>query len=134
MRRHIGSVSLLALTTTLLTGAVVAQEARPAASPTMLPAPLVGFFDAWETQPLEAASIAAAYTEDAVYEEVATGVSLRSQEEIEAYLMGFFAAFSDARADIETTFATEDQAAATWAFSGRIRTSCPGFHHQLVKR
>ena len=127
MRRLMISVSILVLTSTLLTGAVVAQEASPAASSTALPAPLAGWVAAWEAQPLEAAPIAAAYTEDAVYEEVATGVSLSSREEIETYLTGFFAAFSDGRADVETAFATEDQAAATWTFTGRYTNQLSGF-------
>ena len=127
MRCLIVSVSILGLAATLLAGKVVAQEASPAASPAALPAPLAGWVAAWEAQPLEAAPIAAAYTDDAVYEEVATRVSLSSQEEIEAYLTGFFAAFSDGRADVETAFATEDQAAATWSFTGRYTTQLPGF-------
>jgi steroid delta-isomerase-like uncharacterized protein len=127
MRHLIGSISILVLTAALLTGAVVAQEASPAASSTVIPAPLAGWVAAWEAQSLEAAPIAAAYTEDAVYEEVATAVSLRSREEIETYLTGFFAAFSDARADVETAFATEDQAAATWSFTGRYTNQLPGF-------
>ena len=127
MHRLIVSVSILALTAALLPRAVVAQEASPSTSPTALPAPLAGWVVAWEAQPLEAAPIAAAYTGDAVYEEVATGVSLGNREEIEAYLTGFVAAFSGARADVETAFATEDQAAATWSFTGRYTNQLPGF-------
>ncbi len=112
---------------TLATIPASAQEASPAASPAALPAPLTGFVAAWEAQPLDAAPIAAAYTEDAVYEEVATGVSLSSREEIETYLTEFFAAFSDARADIETAFATEDLAAVTWTFNGHYTNQLPGF-------
>jgi steroid delta-isomerase-like uncharacterized protein len=127
MRCLMVSVSTLGLAATLLAGAVVAQEASPAASPAELPAPLAGWVAEWEAQPLEAAPIAAAYTEDAVYEEVATGVSLSSREEIEGYLTGFFAAFCDGRADVEMAFATGDQAAATWTFTGRYTNQLPGF-------
>ena len=127
MRCLIVSASTLGLAATLLAGAIVAQAASPATPPAGLPAPLAGWVAAWEAQPLEAAPIAAAYTEDAIYEEVATGVSLSSREEIEAYLTGFFAAFSDGRADVETAFAIEDQAAATWTFTGRYTNQLPGF-------
>ena len=102
---------------------VVAQDATPGA----LPAPLADWVTSWEAQPLRAEPIAAAYTEDAVYEEVATGVVRAGQEEILGYLTDFFAAFSDAQAEVETVFVAAAQGAATWTFTGRYTGQLPGF-------
>jgi steroid delta-isomerase-like uncharacterized protein len=104
------------------TGAV-AQDGTPAA----LPAPLAGWVTGWEAQPLIAEPIAAAYVDDAVYEEVATGVVRTGRPEILAYLTDFFAAFADARAEVEEAFAAGEHGAATWTFNGRYTGQLPGF-------
>lgn len=102
---------------------VLAQDATPSG----IPAPLAGWVAGWEAQPLEAEPIAAAYVGNAVYEEVATGVVRTGREEIRAYLTDFFAAFSDARAEVDTVFAASDRGAATWTFTGRYTGQLAGF-------
>jgi steroid delta-isomerase-like uncharacterized protein len=82
---------------------------------------------AWEAQPLAAEPIAAAYVDDAIYEEVATGVVRTGRGEILAYLTDFFAAFADARAEVEVAFAAGERGAATWTFTGRYTGHLPGF-------
>jgi steroid delta-isomerase-like uncharacterized protein len=92
-----------------------------------LPAPLAGWVAAWEAQPLAAEPAAAAYVEDAVYEEVATGVIRTGHGEILAYLTDFFAAFADASAKVEVAFAVGEHGAATWTFTGNYTGQLPGF-------
>lgn len=92
-----------------------------------LPGPLAGWVDAWQAQPLVAGPAAAAYVEDAVYEEVASGVVRTGHAEILAYLTDFFAAFEDAGATVEIAFAAGDHGAATWTFTGRYTGQLPGF-------
>jgi ketosteroid isomerase-like protein len=84
-----------------------------------IPAPLAGWVTDWEAQPLVAEPIAAAYTDDAVYEEVASGVVRSGREEINAYLTEFLAAFADPRAEVESVF-------AIWAFTGNYVGQRPG--------
>ena len=91
-----------------------------------IPAPLAGWVTDWEAQPLVAEPIAAAYTVDAVYEEVASGVVRSGSEEIRAYLTEFFAAFADPRAEVESVFAAGEHAAAIWAFTGTYVGQLPG--------
>lgn len=91
-----------------------------------IPAPLAGWVTDWEAQPLVAEPIAAAYTDDAVYEEVASGVVRSGREEINAYLTEFFAAFADPRAEVESVFAAGEHAAAIWAFTGNYVGQLPG--------
>ena len=102
----------------------VAQEATP--PPGTLPVALAAWVAAWEARPPDAARIAAAYTEDAVFEEVALGSAYTGRPEIQAYLTGFFAAFTGGEADFATVFAAGDRAAATWAWSGRYTGQLPG--------
>lgn len=104
-------------------GNVAAQDGEAGA----LPAPLAGWVAAWEAESLVAEPIAAAYVEDAVYEEVASGIVRTGQEEILAYLTSFFAAFADARAEVEVAFAAGEHGAATWTFTGRYTGHLPGF-------
>jgi steroid delta-isomerase-like uncharacterized protein len=101
---------------------VAAQDDTPT-----LPGPLAGWVEAWEAQPLIAEPAASAYVEDAVYEEVASGVVRTGHEEIQTYLTGFFAAFEDPRAEVEIAFAAGEQGAATWTFTGRYTGQLPGF-------
>jgi steroid delta-isomerase-like uncharacterized protein len=96
-------------------------------TPDALPEPFANWVVAWETRPLVADPIAAAYVENAVYEEVASGIIRTGREEILAYLTDFFTAFTDGRASVETAFAAGEQGAAMWTFNGRYTGQLPGF-------
>lgn len=128
---HRRSVALAGLTLFLShlspTGKAPAGRAANDTPPGALPPSLDSWVVGWEAQPLIAEPIAAAYTEDAVYEEVATGVVRTGHAEILTYLTDFFAAFTDPRAVVETIFAAGEYGAATWAFTGRYTGQLPGF-------
>lgn len=90
-----------------------------------LPDVIAAFVAGWEA--LDADQIADSYGEDAIHEDMPTGVVSQGREEIRGYLTAFLGAFSDATAEIPAAFATEDQAAVAWDFMANYTGMLPGF-------
>lgn len=98
----------------LLTGAsaVVAQEATPAASPSILQA----YGEAWSSG--DAASVGALYTEDAVRDDVPTGTVTEGRAAIEQLAAALFASDDNVRLEVTGGFVGETWAVVEWTFSG----------------
>ena len=125
MHRVVGPVSVIALAALFLAGAVAtAQEASPTPALDSLPAPLATWVTAWETGDVE--GILAAYTDDAVLEDVALGTVARGKDEIRAYVEGQFAASSDLSIRTTSIFVAGDWAANEWTLTGTYTGQIPG--------
>jgi steroid delta-isomerase-like uncharacterized protein len=131
MRRLVVSVSVLTLVVVLSTGAVVAQEASPAASPAAIPEPLAAWAAAFAAADPE--GIVAAYTDDAVFEEVPIGVVTHGQDELRAYLAQLKAAFGFSQV-VTDAFVAGDWAAAEWVFTGTYSGQFPGLPPGMGQR
>jgi len=127
MRRLSNLVSILAVASALGAGAAVtaAQEATPAATPPALPPPLAAWAAAFAAFDVEA--ILAAYTADAVFEEVPLNIVAHGQDELRAYLEAVKAAFPDVSLVVSSGFVAGDRAAAEFTVTGTYRGQFPGF-------
>lgn len=98
----------------LMTGAsgALAQDATPAASPSILEA----YGDAWSSG--DAAAVGALYTEDAVRDDVPTGMVSDGRDAIEKLADALFATDDDVRLEVTDGFAGESWAVVEWTFSG----------------
>ena len=126
MRRVVACVSVLVLAIVLVagTGIVAAQEASPAASPAALPSLLAEWTAAFNSG--DADQLLALYTDDALWEEVAIGLSARGQDEIRAHLDRLFAAVPDIAVDVTSGFVAGDRAVVEWVISGTYSSDFPG--------
>jgi len=102
------------LTLILMTGAsgAFAQDATPAASSSILQA----YGDAWSSG--DAAEVGALYTEDAVRDDVPTGMSSDGRAAIEQLAEALFASDDDVRLEVTDGFVGENWAVVEWTFSG----------------
>jgi steroid delta-isomerase-like uncharacterized protein len=128
MRHVVVVISILALAAALLTGAVVAQEASPAAEAVAVPEPLTAWAAAWETGDVE--GILAAYTDDATYEEVALGIVTEGQDELRTHIEGLFGAAPDLSLVVTEAVVSGDRAAVEWiataTYTGQMAGLPPG--------
>jgi steroid delta-isomerase-like uncharacterized protein len=92
-----------------------AQEATPPVTAD-LPPVLQQFIAAQEARDLD--RLLALHSEDAVVEEVPTGMVYEGREAIRGYFETFYAAFPDATMRYTNVFAGEAWAAAEWTFRG----------------
>ena len=126
MRRVSILVSVLVLAAVVVGGTALAaaQDASPAASPAALPPPLDAWAAAWAVGDVE--GVLAAFTDDAVFEEVPIGVVTHGQDELRAHLEGLKAAFPDLSMVVTGGFVAGDRAAAEWTFTGTYAGQFPG--------
>jgi steroid delta-isomerase-like uncharacterized protein len=101
---------------------VTAQEATPPITAN-LPPVLQEFIAAQEAKDLD--RLLALHAEDAVVEEVPTGVVYEGRDAIRGYFEAFYAAFPDATMRYTTAFASDAWAAAEWTFSGTYTGQLP---------
>jgi steroid delta-isomerase-like uncharacterized protein len=94
------------------------------ASSEALPPAVAEWVAGWET--LDAARMAATFTEDGVLEAVPLNAVVRGHAAIEANLEELFAAFSEATARMPVVFAAGDHAAAEWTFEGSYNGQLTG--------
>jgi steroid delta-isomerase-like uncharacterized protein len=101
-----------------------------------LPEVIAAHLAAWEA--LDADRIAGNYAEDAVYEDVALGVTAEGRDAIHAFVSSFLTPFSDGTYTIASAFASEDQAAVAWTFAanytGMMEGLPPGTGQPIVLR
>lgn len=120
-------LTILVMTVLLLStpNLVVAQDSTP-------PAPGASILDAygvaWSSG--DAAAVGALYTENAVRDDVPTGITSHGRAEIEALAAGLFKTDDDVRLDVTDGFAGESWAVVEWTFSG-VR---PGTGYELTFR
>src|SRR5918993_4122602 len=126
MRRVVDCVSDLVLVAVLITGTdiVAAQEASPGASPAALPSPLAEWAAAYSSG--DAHRLLALYTEDALWEEVAIGLTAHGRDEIRAHLDRLYTAVPDFAVDVTNGFVAGDQAVVEWEISGTYSSDFPG--------
>jgi steroid delta-isomerase-like uncharacterized protein len=107
--------STIALAIALLAGPSLlqAQEASPAAAGASI---LEEYGDAWSSG--DASRVAALYTEEAVREDIPTGITSHGRAEIEALATGLFATDDDVRLEVTNGFVGEKWAVVEWTFSG----------------
>lgn len=110
IRAALGGVLALMLLTG--TPAALAQDATPAASASIMQA----YGDAWSSG--DAAEVGALYTEDAVRDDVPTGMSSDGRAAIEQLAEALFASDDDVRLEVTDGFAGENWAVVEWTFSG----------------
>lgn len=102
------------LTLILMSGASagLAQDATPAAGSSILQT----YGDAWSSG--DAAEVGALYTEDAVRDDVPTGMTSDGRAAIEALATALFATDDDVRLEVTDGFAGDNWAVVEWTFSG----------------
>src|SRR5918995_6956647 len=116
LMRHRALIPMIvALAIVLLAGPSLlrAQEASPVAGGSSI---LAAYGEAWSSG--DAAQVAALYTEDAVREDVPTGITSRGRAEIEALAAGLFETDADVRLVVTDGFAGETWAVVEWTFTG----------------
>ena len=103
---------------------LAAQDATPTAGPPFFEE----FREAWATAAAtgDAAPVIPFYAAGAVFEDVPFGLMFRGPAEIEAFLVPFFANYSDASVEWRDVFATDDRGAAELVFAGRYTGQLPG--------
>jgi steroid delta-isomerase-like uncharacterized protein len=99
-----------------------AQDATPPIA-ARLPPVLRAFIAAQEARDLD--RLLALHAEDAVVEEVPTGVVYAGRDAIRGYFETFYAAFPDATMHYTNAFAAEAWAGAEWTFSGTYTGQLP---------
>ena len=101
---------------------VTAQEATPPIA-AELPPVLQEFISAQEARDLD--RLLALHAEDAVVEEVPTGLVYEGRDAIRGYFETFYAAFPDATMRYTNVFASDAWAGAEWTFSGTYTGQLP---------
>lgn len=119
-RVMLGSIGAGGVALALRGLAATAQEATPAAAPSVVES----WLTAWSS-PDPAAAVAALYTNDAIYEDVPSDT--RSEPgQVEAFLRAFVAQISDIHMERRSAFGVDDWAAAEWVFRFRYTGQFPG--------
>ena len=116
LMRHRALVPMIvALAIVLLAGPSLlrAQEASPVAEGASI---LAAYGEAWSSG--DAAQVAALYTEDAVREDIPTGITSRGRAEIEAFATRLFETDADVRLVVTDGFVGETWAVVEWTFTG----------------
>jgi steroid delta-isomerase-like uncharacterized protein len=115
MRHRAVASTIAALAIVLLAGPSLlgAQESSPSAEGSSI---LTEYREAWSSG--DAAQVAALYTEDAVREDIPTGISSRGRAEIEAFAAGLFETDADVRLVVTDGFVGERWAVVEWTFTG----------------
>jgi steroid delta-isomerase-like uncharacterized protein len=115
MRLRVLVPTILALAIVLLAAPVLllAQEASPSAEGSSI---LAAYGEAWSSG--DAAQVGALYTEDAVREDIPTGITSRGRAEIEAFATGLFETDADVRLVVTDGFVGERWAVVEWTFTG----------------
>ena len=103
---------VLALILLSSTSMVLAQDATPAASSSIINA----YGEAWSSG--DATRVGALYTEDAVRDDVPTGMSSDGRAAIEELAAALFASDDDVRLAVTDGFVGENWAVVEWLFSG----------------
>lgn len=101
---------------------VAAQGATPPVA-AELPPVLQEFIAAQEARDLD--RLLALHAEDAVVEEVPTGIVYEGRDAIRGYFETFYAAFPDATMRYANVFASDAWAGAEWTFSGTYTGQLP---------
>jgi steroid delta-isomerase-like uncharacterized protein len=114
MLHQLGRAGVVAATAATL-GPPLVHAQSPAASGAMAPI-AEAWTAAWNSH--DAAQIAALFTPDGVYEDLAFDLYASGTEEITAFAEGFFTAAPDLHIDLLAGFGTDEWAAAEWLFSG----------------
>ena len=97
-------------------GGAPALAQTPAASPGAMPTVAEAWAAAWNSH--DPAQMAALFTPDGLYEDMAFGFVSHGTEEITAFANELFTVAPDVRIDLRAGFGTEVWAAAEWLFSG----------------
>jgi steroid delta-isomerase-like uncharacterized protein len=125
MRHVIAVVSVFVIAAALAAStAIAAQEASPAASPAALPPLLAEWLAAFNAGDPD--RLLALQTDDALWEEVAIGLSARGPDQIRAHLEALFTAAPDLTYEATDAFATDDRAVVEWVVTGTYRHDFPG--------
>ena len=111
---RLGRAGAVAATAATL-GPPLVRAQTPAASGTMA-AITEAWTAAWNSH--DAAQVAALFTPDGVYEDLAFDLYASGTDEITAFAEGFFTAAPDLHIDLLAGFASDEWAAAEWLFSG----------------
>jgi steroid delta-isomerase-like uncharacterized protein len=115
MLHHLGRAGLVVAT--VAGGAEGARAQTPAASSPGSWAPITeAWTAAWNSH--DSAQVAALFTPDGVYEDLAFGLIAHGTDEITRFADGFFTAAPDLHIDLVAGFGNDDWAAAEWVFSG----------------
>jgi steroid delta-isomerase-like uncharacterized protein len=80
--------------------------------------------DGWSSHNME--RVAAIFTEDCIYEDVALGVVNHGKRELVAFGNGFIAGVPDLKVEVTSRFASGDKAAAEWKMTGTHSGDLPG--------
>ena len=115
MRHRALVPTILALAIVLLAGPSLlqAQEASPSAGGSSI---LAAYGEAWSSG--DAAQVADLYAEDAVREDIPTGITSRGRAEIEVFATGLFETDADVRLVVTDGFVGETWAVVEWTFTG----------------
>ena len=82
------------------------------------------YLEAWNSHDVE--KILTFFTDDCVYEDVATGAVNRGKEELKAFSSATFAAFADLKFERTSNFVAGDWRGAEWVMSGTHGGDFPG--------
>jgi steroid delta-isomerase-like uncharacterized protein len=96
--------------------ASVVPHLAGAQTPTAASSMAQAWTNAWNSH--ESAQVAALFTPDGTYEDLAFGLTSHGTEEITRFADGFFTAAPDLHIDLVAGFGNDDWAAAEWVFSG----------------
>jgi steroid delta-isomerase-like uncharacterized protein len=114
-----GGAAALALVASSRVASVVAQEAPPSAMPSLF----TQWAAAWTVDP---AGVADLHAEDAVLEDVATGVVYDGADAIRAHIEEIRAGLPDAEMTVTTGFVGDAHAVLEYVFSGTYTGQLPG--------
>jgi steroid delta-isomerase-like uncharacterized protein len=119
--RRLGAGGLAAGVGLTVSRGLARAQATPSAATAPIPA---AWAAAWTSH--DSARVAALFTEDGTYEDLAFGLVAHGIEGVKAFADGFFAASPDLSVDLTAGFQSADWAAAEWLFSGTDRGVFPG--------
>jgi steroid delta-isomerase-like uncharacterized protein len=109
--RRLGGGGLAAGGGLILSRALVRAQSTPEMAPIT-----VAWTDAWNSH--DGAQVAALFTDDALYEDLAFDLISNGVAEIEAFANGLFTAIGDLKIELTSGFEVGDWAGAEWVFSG----------------
>jgi steroid delta-isomerase-like uncharacterized protein len=125
MHRVVAVLLVLAVAATLSASTTIAaQEGSPAASPEALPPLLAEWLAAFNAGDPD--RLLTLYADDALWEEVAIGLSARGPEQIRTHLETLFAAVPDIAYEVTDAVVTDDRAVLEWVVTGTYTADFPG--------